>query len=39
MLIERIRQVFETEEVDGWAGGFAVVTECKVRVRKPATLK
>ena len=34
-LINRVRRVFHDEEVSGWAGCFAVVTESKVRVRKP----
>ena len=35
MLIERVQQVFVSENVEGWAGCFVVATESKVRVRKP----
>jgi len=34
-LTERITQVFRTENVHEWHGCFVVVTERKVRVRKP----
>ena len=34
-LIDRVRMVFHVEEVSDWAGCFAVVTDNKVRVRKP----
>lgn len=34
-LINRVHRVFHDEEVSSWAGCFAVVTESKVRVRKP----
>ncbi len=34
-LIRRIRDVFEHENVETWAGCFAVVTERKLRVRVP----
>jgi predicted nuclease of predicted toxin-antitoxin system len=34
-LIERIEELFENENVSGWAGCFVVVTERKVRVRRP----
>ena len=35
-LFERVSSVFETEDVDGWAGCLVVVTDRKVRVRRPA---
>jgi predicted nuclease of predicted toxin-antitoxin system len=34
-LIERIEELFKTENVTGWAGCFVVATERKVRVRRP----
>jgi predicted nuclease of predicted toxin-antitoxin system len=34
-LIRRITDVFQTENVDTWARCFVVVTEQKVRVRRP----
>jgi predicted nuclease of predicted toxin-antitoxin system len=34
-LIRRVREVFEREEVTGWAACFVVVTERKVRVVRP----
>jgi predicted nuclease of predicted toxin-antitoxin system len=34
-LIERIGEIFRTENVQGWGGCFVVVTERKVRVLKP----
>jgi predicted nuclease of predicted toxin-antitoxin system len=34
-LIERIEELFKTENVAGWAGCFVVATERKVRVRRP----
>lgn len=33
-LIDRVLAVFHVEDVSSWAGGFVVVTEHKVRVRK-----
>ena len=35
-LFERVSSVFETEDVEGWAGCLVVVTDRKVRVRRPA---
>jgi predicted nuclease of predicted toxin-antitoxin system len=37
-LAERISQIFATEAVQDWLGSFVVVTERKVRVRKPQPL-
>ena len=34
-LIARVRSVFESESVDQWVRCFVVVTERKVRVRRP----
>jgi predicted nuclease of predicted toxin-antitoxin system len=34
-LIERVRAIFESEEVGTWHGCFVVVTEHKIRVRRP----
>ena len=34
-LRQRVRMLFEQEDVDGWAGCFVVATERKVRVRRP----
>jgi predicted nuclease of predicted toxin-antitoxin system len=36
-LIERIEELFESENVSSWAGCFVVATERKVRVRRPAS--
>lgn len=33
-LIDRIEEVFQTEDVAGWAGCFVVATERKVRIRR-----
>ena len=35
-LLERVSQVFETEKVEDWTGCLVVVTDRKVRVRRPA---
>jgi predicted nuclease of predicted toxin-antitoxin system len=35
-LFERVSQVFETENVEDWAGCLVVATDRKVRVRRPA---
>jgi predicted nuclease of predicted toxin-antitoxin system len=35
-LVQRVSQVFETEKVEDWKGCLVVVTERKVRVRRPA---
>ncbi|MDO8585903.1 MAG: DUF5615 family PIN-like protein [Armatimonadota bacterium] len=34
-LRERLQTVFGTEDVESWAGCFIIVTDHKVRVRKP----
>ncbi len=34
-LMERIRTLFQTEQVENWQGCFIVVTEHKLRVRRP----
>lgn len=34
-LIERIEELFQHENVSGWAGCFIVATDRKVRVRRP----
>ncbi len=36
ILIERVRVVFGSEDVAAWAHCFVVVTERKVRIRKPS---
>lgn len=36
-LIARTTELFEAEDVSNWAGCFVVVTERKVRARKPST--
>lgn len=33
-LIQRVRMLFETENVETWKGYFVVVTERKIRIRK-----
>jgi len=35
-LLERVSQVFKTEKVEDWTGCLVVVTDRKVRVRRPA---
>ncbi len=35
-LLLRTTELFETEDVNGWAGCFVVVTERKMRVKRPA---
>lgn len=35
-LFERVSRVFETENVEDWTGCLVVVTDRKVRVRRPA---
>jgi len=34
-LVERIREVFQEENVSDWSGCFVVATERKIRVRRP----
>lgn len=34
-LMKRIRHLFETEDTEQWQGCFVVVTEHKIRVRRP----
>lgn len=34
-LKKRIKYLFETEEVEKWPGCFIVVTEHKIRIRRP----
>ena len=34
-LIARANELFEAEEISGWAGCFVVATERKIRVRRP----
>lgn len=36
-LIVRTIELLETENVSGWAGCFVVVTERKIRIKKPGT--
>ena len=33
-LLARVKHLFETENVEEWKGGFVIVTEKKIRVRK-----
>ena len=35
-LLERVATVFQTENVEGWTGCLVVVTDRKIRVRRPA---
>lgn len=35
-LVNRIRAVFQSEEVEDWSGCFVVVTEHKIRIRRPS---
>lgn len=34
-LSDRLRAIFATEDVDSWAGAFVVITESKIRIRRP----
>jgi len=34
-LVERIQQVFSTEDVERWAGCFVVLSDRKLRIRRP----
>jgi len=34
-LIARANELFDTEDVSGWGGCFVVVTERKIRIRRP----
>jgi predicted nuclease of predicted toxin-antitoxin system len=34
-IIDKVRTVFETEDVESWRGCFVVITDSKVRVRRP----
>lgn len=34
-LIARMAQLFECEDVDSWTGCFVVVTDTKIRIRRP----
>lgn len=38
-LLERLEEAFLTEQVDEWAGCFVVVTDHKIRVRRPSKLQ
>lgn len=35
-LIERIRSIFQSEDVAGWRACFVVATERKIRIRRPS---
>jgi predicted nuclease of predicted toxin-antitoxin system len=35
-LFEKVRRVFETEDVEAWRGCFVVLSDAKLRVRRPA---
>jgi predicted nuclease of predicted toxin-antitoxin system len=35
LLIERVRALFESEDVESWQGCFVVATDHKLRVRRP----
>ncbi|MCI0585880.1 MAG: DUF5615 family PIN-like protein [Planctomycetes bacterium] len=35
LLFERVRTVFQTEDVEAWRGCFVVATEHKLRIRRP----
>ena len=34
-LLERVTNLFKTEKVENWSGCFIVVTERKIRIRRP----
>jgi predicted nuclease of predicted toxin-antitoxin system len=36
-LLHRVQAIFQTERVDEWKGCFIVVTEHKIRIRRPST--
>jgi predicted nuclease of predicted toxin-antitoxin system len=38
-LYQRLQQVFKEEEVESWAGCFIVITDRKIRIRRPANTK
>jgi predicted nuclease of predicted toxin-antitoxin system len=38
-LIDRVTKLCEAEDIRGWAGCFVVVTERKIRVRKPGPIR
>ena len=38
-LIARATELFDQEDVSGWAGCFVIATERKVRVRKPGAVR
>jgi predicted nuclease of predicted toxin-antitoxin system len=38
-LISRTTELFQVEDVSGWAGCFVVVTERKIRVKKPGPVR
>jgi predicted nuclease of predicted toxin-antitoxin system len=35
-LLDRVREMFETSDVESWAGCFVVISESKLRVIRPA---
>ncbi len=37
LLIEKVREIFETEDVDSWIGCFIVLTDRKLRIHFPDT--
>lgn len=34
-VVQRVQAVFQTEDVESWEGCFVVVTERKIRIRRP----
>ena len=38
-LISRATELFDQEDVSGWAGCFVIATERKVRVRRPGAIR
>lgn len=34
-IVERLRQVLEVQSIDDWAGSFVVVSDRKLRVKRP----
>jgi len=35
LLMDKIKSLFETEDVNSWHGCFVVVTDRKIRIRRP----
>lgn len=38
-LVQKIQTLYQTEDVESWKGCFVVVTERKIRIRRPEHLR